>query len=269
MSESKTQIVATIGPKSGTSEMLRAMIAGGMSVVRLNFSWGTYEEHAGYIERTRAMATEVGARVPIIQDLSGPRAQGVDGHHVDTSRDEVSAILTQKDLQDLSFGLDHDVEYVCMSYVRAAADIESMRTAILSHGKTAKVIGKVERAIAIQNIDEIIAASDAIMIGRGDLGNEVPVETIPFLEKSIIEKCRAAGKPVITATQMLYSMVQSPAPTRAEVTDVAYAVLSGTDAVMLSEETARGEYPLEAVVFMNRIVREAEKHRDVPRINSL
>lgn len=267
MTESRVQIIATIGPESGTETVLGELIDRKMNAVRLNFSWGTYEEHSGYIDRTRAHAQKRGIRVPIIQDLSGPRVQAADGHGFDVALAAAhGGIITEKDLRDLQFGVDHAVEYVCMSYIGSGGDVNAVRDAVRSRGGNAKVIAKVERAVALEHIDDIISAADAIMIGRGDLGHDVPIETIPFVERNVIEKCNAARKPVITATQMLYSMIDAKEPTRAEVTDVAYAVLAGTDAIMLSEETARGKYPVEAVSVMERIASEAEKHfpkRDV------
>ena len=130
-------------------------------------------------------------------------------------------------------------------------------------------MAKVERQEALDNIDGIVEAADAIMIGRGDLGQNIPIEKVPFVQEMIIKKCKAAKKPVITATQMLLSMVDNPTPTRAEVTDVCYAILLGSDAVMLSEETARGKYPVEAVAIMERIILEAERQGDIKGVNLL
>lgn len=268
MDASRTQIVATIGPKSGTADMLHALIDHHMDVVRLNMSWGTYDEHASYIDRTRQVAGERGLRIPIILDVSGPRKQGESGHAYNPDAQTVDGVLSEKDLRDIDFGLQHGVEYVCMSYVADASDINHVRALLGHKNAPARVMAKIERKVAVENARSIIDASDAVMIGRGDLGLDIPIETMPFIQKNLIDACKAGGKPVITATQMLYSMISSPAPTRAEVTDVAYAVLCGSDAVMLSEETARGEYPLEAVTVMERIVLEAEKHLS-PRITLL
>lgn len=237
-----------------------------MDVVRLNFSWGTYDEHAGYIAATRDVAKELGKTVPIIQDLSGPRVQGGDGHHF---AEGTADILTEKDLRDLQFGVSQNVEYVAMSYVGTAADIARLRNEIAKAGGSSSVIAKIERKEALDNLDEIIAASDAVMVARGDLGNEISLERIPFIQWDIIKACKKAEKPVITATQMLVSMTESPSPTRAEVTDVAFAVLIGSDAVMLSEETARGKHPIEAVAVMEQIVQEAEKHEFAAKLNPL
>jgi pyruvate kinase len=254
---SKTQIVATLGPASKELAVIKAMVAHQMDVARLNFSWGTYEEHADYISNVRLAAQEAGRSILIIQDLSGPREQEQDGHHFDGSEGNV---LTPKDLKDLEFGLSQKVDYVAMSYVGTENDVLGLRNQIKKLGEETKVIAKIERNEALKNIDKIIESSDAIMIARGDLGNAVPLEQIPFLQRSIIHKCKAVNKPVITATQMLLSMTQNNKPTRAEVTDVAFAILNGSDAVMLSEESARGKYPVEAVAMMEKIVLEAEKY---------
>jgi pyruvate kinase len=263
---SRAQIVATIGPATKDKDIVRQLVQHQMDVVRLNFSWGTHEEHAHYITTVREVAQEFNKVIPIIQDLSGPRIQSKDGHHVDPNALE---ILTDKDLKDLDFGLSQNVEYVCMSYVGTAHDVERLREEIAKRSSKAKVMAKVERQEGLDNIDAIIAAADAIMIGRGDLGQNIPIEQVPFAEQMIIAKCKAAKKPVITATQMLVSMVESLEPTRAEATDIAYAILLGSDAVMLSEETARGKHPVEAVTVMEKVVLEAEKHIANPVINPL
>ena len=167
--------------------------------------------------------------------------------------------MTQKDLNDLNFGLDQDVDYVALSFVRTADDILHIKEVIKSKGKKTPVIAKIEKHEALHHIDDIIAVSDGIMVARGDLGVEIPLENVPGIQKMLIQKSNDAGKPVIIATQMLRSMVDSPRPTRAEATDVANAVLEGADAIMLSEETAMGDYPVQAVMYMARIAGHAEK----------
>ena len=166
--------------------------------------------------------------------------------------------LTEKDREDLLFGLEHEVDYIALSFVKTADDIRTIKEIISKQGHKAPVIAKIEKHEALERLDEIIEISDGIMVARGDLGVEIPPEDVPLIQKNIIQKANDAGKPVITATQMLRSMVNSPRPTRAEAADVANAVLDGTDAVMLSEETASGSYPVEAVRFMNRIATKAE-----------
>lgn len=160
--------------------------------------------------------------------------------------------LTEKDRRDLAFGVAQGVDYVALSFVRRASDLDEVKKAGVP------VIAKIEKPEAVQRIEEIVRAADGVMVARGDLGVEIPIERVPVVQKRVIALANREGKYVITATQMLRSMVNSPKPTRAEATDVANAVLDGTDAVMLSEETAAGEYPLEAVQVMERILGEAE-----------
>lgn len=168
--------------------------------------------------------------------------------------------LTEKDLDDLEFGLKNDIDYVALSFVRSADDIRSLRGHILKQVKHfVPIIAKIEMADAIQAIDDIINESDAVMVARGDLGVEMPPEEVPVLQKMIVHKCNEAGKPVIIATQMLESMIENPRPTRAEASDVANAVLDGADAVMLSAETSVGKYPIETVKTMNNIILRTEQ----------
>jgi pyruvate kinase len=166
--------------------------------------------------------------------------------------------LTEKDIQDLKFGLENGVDIVALSFVRKKKDVVDLFSKMEEFGKTLPVIAKIERVEAINSIDEIIDISDGIMVARGDLGVELPTEDVPILQKMLIKKANKLGKPVITATQMLESMVSNPRPTRAEATDVANAVLDGTDAVMLSSETSIGEFPIESVKMMDKIIRTAE-----------
>ena len=254
---SKAQIVATIGPATKDRKVLKEMMEHQMDIVRLNFSWGTYEEHANYIKDIREMAKEVGRNIPIIQDLSGPRVQEEGGHEF---KEGALEVVTEKDLADLKFGIEQNIDYVAMSFVGNASDVTKLREKMKEFGKIIPIVAKVERKVALDNIDEIVEAADAIMVARGDLGNEIPLEQIPFVEKDIIEKCKKNKKPVIVATQMMLSMTQNPIPTRAEVTDVAFAIINGADAVMLSEETAVGKYPVEVVKMMEKIILESEKH---------
>lgn len=166
--------------------------------------------------------------------------------------------MTEKDIDDLEFGLEQGVDLVALSFVRAVRDVQDLISRIRAKGSNAGVIAKIEKPEAIEVIDEIIEESDGIMVARGDLGIEIASEKVPLIQKTIIKKCRNVGKPVITATQMLESMIQNPRPTRAESSDVANAVLDGTDAVMLSGETASGKYPAEAVKVMDKICRSVE-----------
>ena len=166
--------------------------------------------------------------------------------------------LTEEDLVNLEFALNNDVEWIGLSFVRSADDIIELKRIIARSDKTARVIAKIEKPEAVDNIDEIIEVTDGVMVARGDLGVEMPMEQVPLLQKMIARKCRAASKPVIVATQMLESMITSPRPTRAEVNDVANSVLDGADAVMLSGETSVGEYPLIVIETMNKIIRNVE-----------
>ncbi len=167
--------------------------------------------------------------------------------------------LTEEDLENLKYALDWDVDWIGLSFVRNAEDISDLKRIISQSGKAAKVIAKIEKPEAIDNIDAIIAATDGVMVARGDLGVEMPLEEVPLLQKMIARKCRAASKPVIVATQMLESMITTPRPTRAEVNDVANSVLDGADAVMLSGETSVGEFPLIVIETMAKIVRNVEE----------
>lgn len=166
--------------------------------------------------------------------------------------------LTPKDRDDLLLGIENNVDYIALSFVRRAEDVLAVKDIIKENKKDIPVIAKIEKHEAVRNIEEILASSDGLMIARGDLGVEIPLERVPVIQKKVIGMANDSGKPVITATQMLRSMVESPRPTRAEAGDVANAVLDGTDAVMLSEETATGQYPVNAVRYISRIAAYAE-----------
>jgi pyruvate kinase len=331
----KTKIVCTIGPASGSREVLRELIAGGMDVARLNFSHGTYEQHLEKVKLIRELSDEIGRPVAILQDLRGPKirvgeipepgirlepgqrfilttrniegsSEGVSVSYSDLARDvragdrilladglmelvvrdttdtdivsevviggELTshkginlpsgtisvAAITEKDREDLRFGLEYDVDYVALSFVRRAEDILELKEMIREAGKNIPVVAKIEKHEALEHVEEILAACDGVMVARGDLGVEIPLEQVPTIQKMLVRKANAMGKPVIIATQMLRSMVAAPRPTRAEATDVANAVLDGADAVMLSEETASGNFPVESVRFMVRIIENAE-----------
>ena len=174
--------------------------------------------------------------------------------------------LTPKDRADLEFGLKHGVDMIAVSFVRSAADVGIAKQLIAGHGSDVPVIAKLEKPQALEHLEEILEVTDGVMVARGDLGVEMPPEKVPIIQKHIIRRASDWRKPVITATQMLESMVENPRPTRAEASDVANAIFDGTDAVMLSAETASGHYPREAVTMMARIVVEAEQNvRDFPR----
>lgn len=203
---------------------------------------------------------EVKCRVIVGGETKGRRGVNLPGVSLKIS------CLTPKDRKDLVFGIEQNVDFVALSFVRRASDIRELRGILVKSKSTAKIIAKIETREAIENIDAIIEETDGVMVARGDLAVEVPAEQVPILQKMIIEKCNVAGKPVIVATQMMESMIKKPVPTRAEVSDVANSILDGVDAVMLSEESALGLYPVETVAMMQKIALMMEKnypHLDV------
>ena len=171
--------------------------------------------------------------------------------------------ITPKDAEDLVFALEKDVDWIGLSFVRQASDILELQEEIKKAGKHARVVAKIEKPEAIEDLEAILEATDAVMVARGDLGVEIPMQEVPLLQKEIVRKCMAMGKPVIVATQMLESMIESATPTRAEVNDVANAVLDGADAVMLSGETSVGKYPINAVRAMRQVIENIEAKGDV------
>jgi len=328
----KTKIIATIGPKSESREVIAGLIDAGMDIARMNFSHCTKEE---FISRKQIISDEAGKtgkRVSILLDLQGPRIRvgelpiegreltrgelvqfsvsktpadneiGIDtpsmlnnlsvGHPIFLSSGQMELIvkevskigfsaevirggtlfsrkgvnvpetllsesgLTAKDVEDVAFGLEQGIDYVAISFVQTADDVRKLKDIVQGR---AKIISKIESAVALKHIDEIIQESDAIMIARGDLGVEIPLERVPFVQKNLIRQAIWHKTGTIVATQMLLSMVNSPDPTRAEVSDVANAILDGADAVMLSDETAGGVYPIEAIQTLARIARETER----------
>ncbi len=172
-----------------------------------------------------------------------------------------SPSLTEKDLRDLEFGLANHVDFIALSFVRSGSDVEALLDRVRESGREVGIIAKIEKPEAVTRFEEILDKVDGIMIARGDLGIEMPMQEVPIVQKSIIRRCLDAAKPVITATQMLESMIDNPRPTRAEASDVANAVLDGSDAVMLSGETAAGKYPIRAVEAMSEIIQTAERNR--------
>ena len=166
--------------------------------------------------------------------------------------------ISEQDADDIIFGIEQDMDFVAASFIQRADDVTAIRKLITEHGGHMEIIPKIENLEGVKKFDDILAVSDGIMVARGDLGVEIPAEDVPLIQKDIIQKCNKAGKPVIVATQMLESMTTNPRPTRAEVADVANAILDGTDAIMLSGETAQGNYPVEAVETMSRVARRIE-----------
>ncbi len=331
----KTKIVATIGPASGSKEVLKNLINAGTDVFRLNFSHGSYDDHAKVIANIRELNDELDTNVCMLLDLQGPKIRVnmmednvilKSGNEFIITIDEMKGnekmastsfktitndvkvgdtvliddgklelvitevrerevvtkviyggplksrkginlpdssvtapCLTEKDLKDLQFGIQNDVQWIALSFVRAASDIVELRNIITASGKDIRIVAKIEKPEAVRNIDDIIDVTDAIMVARGDLGVEIMLEEVPMVQKSIVMKCKAKAKPVIIATQMMESMIENPRPTRAETGDVANAVLDGADALMLSGETAVGAYPVEVIKSMVNTIASVER----------
>jgi pyruvate kinase len=219
----------------------------------------------GLLELAVVSASEDEARCRVV---AGGEIGSRQGLHFPDTRLTLTG-FTEQDKKDLLFGLEMGVDYVALSFVQGAKDIESARDAMRGANAQVPLVAKIETREAVRELDSIVKAADAVMVARGDLGVELPVERVPELQRQIIRACRAMGKPVITATQMLESMVAHPSPTRAEATDVANAILDGTDAVMLSGETAIGAYPVQAVRMMSRLAAATERSGDFPRALAL
>jgi pyruvate kinase len=338
--DKKTKIVCTIGPASEDKEILRKLLAEGMTCMRLNFSHGTHDEHLRKIQTLRELEKEENLIIPICLDTKGPeiRSSAFEGGQAFFKRGSVTRIhmgsdaignekefgvsytklyddasvgsrirlddgnleltvtakddanrvlicnvdndhvcadhrgvncpgahlsmdyLSEQDKSDLIFGCQNHVDLVSASFVRDVDDINEIRKLLDDNGgKNILIIAKVECTEAIENLDDIIRESDGIMVARGDLGIEIPPEMVPVYQKYMIQQCRILGHPVITATQMLDSMIRNPYPTRAEVSDVACAVDEGSDAIMLSGESASGLYPVESVQMQTRISKTMEE----------
>ena len=325
------KIVCTLGPATGTDDMVKSLVEAGMDVARLNFSHGDYADHEAAYRRVRNASEATGRAVGILADLQGPKirlgrfadgkALWADGETIritveecDGTHDRVSTTykqltcdarpgdrllvddgkvalvvehidgadvvctvteggpvsnnkglsmpgmavsvpaLSEKDIADLEFALNLGVDLIALSFVRSPADIELVHAVMDRVGRRIPVIAKLEKPEAVDSLEAIVRAFDAVMVARGDLGVELPLEEVPLVQKRAIQIARENAKPVIVATQMLESMIENSRPTRAEASDVANAVLDGADAVMLSGETSVGRYPLEAVRTMARII---------------
>ena len=237
-------------------------IVGDETIVHVNYPLLPKEADKGHhiflfdgrlkLEVAKIKDTEITCKVLVGGEIKGKRGVNLPHSHISISS------LTAKDKKDLEFGFEHNVDYVALSFVRKASDITELRKILDKKKSQAGIIAKIETPQAVANIDEIIKLSDGVMVARGDLAIEIPAEHVPMVQKSIIKKCNEAGKPVITATQMLESMIKTSIPTRAEVSDIANAIIDGTDAIMLSEETTLGKYPVEAVEVMSRVACEIE-----------
>ena len=235
-----TKIVATIGPAVESLDSMVSLINAGASVFRFNLKHNTHNWHSERIIRAEKASQIAKKPIAILLDLPGPHKQ-----------DSLAATL-KRNLKDLSLAGRHEVDFVVLSYILNKKDVKLFREQVKKLSLTAKILAKIETKQALKNFEEILDLVDGVMIGRGDLGRDIPVEQVPYYQKKIIKFCLEAGKPVITATEMLKSMVSSSIPTRAEVSDIANAVLDNTDAIMLSEETALGKYPFKAVSVMKK-----------------
>jgi len=241
-------------------------IEGDVNRVSVNYPNFSKEVEKGHIifmhdGRKKLEVLEVKGNDVVCKILIGGEVKSRRGLNLPDSDLSISS-LTEKDKKDLVFGIKNKVDFFALSFVRSPEDITELRNILIKAKSKAKIIAKIETPQAIKNIDKIIELTDAIMVARGDLAIEVPAEKVPVLQKMMIHKCMAMGKPVITATQMLESMIKAPVPTRAEVSDIANAILDGTDAVMLSEETALGDFPVDAVQMMTRVALSIESTMD-------
>ncbi|MEJ6595258.1 pyruvate kinase [Parasphingorhabdus sp.] len=328
----KVKVLATLGPSSGSPEMIEKMYRAGVDAFRMNMSHGEHEAHAANVESIRALEKKIGRPITILADLQGPKLRigtfakppvmlkdgasftldmikkkgdatrvslphkeilstlqpghtlllddgkirlevtKADGKSVETKvivGGEISdrkgvnvpevvlpvSSLTDKDRKDLTFALEQDVDWIALSFVQRPEDVAEARRLI---GGKAALLAKIEKPAAIDRLDEILELSDAVMVARGDLGVELLPEQVPPLQKKIVAAARKLGRPVVVATQMLESMIKSPTPTRAEVSDVATAIYDGADAIMLSAESAVGDWPIEAATMMDRIAAQVE-----------
>lgn len=345
----RTKILATIGPASDSAEMIEKLIETGINGARLNFSHGSYEEHAEKIKKIREITSRTGREVAILQDLQGPKIRLgdiVDNHLDVVEGDELvldyaieqhdgsynlpvqynlaekvkvgepvfifdgkvrtevievmsntaiklrvlnkgtlasrkglnlpdtdfgGDVITEKDMRDIEFGATQDIDYVAMSFVQTAEDIETVRQLLAAHNSSAQVIAKIEtkKAVSDEELEKIVLASDGVMIARGDMAYEVAPEVVPIVQRKVIALCRKHGKISIVATQTMGSMVDNPQPSRAEVSDVANAVIQGADVVMLSDETATGKYPYETVSAMRDVIRYTQEHAAVAPIDDI
>ncbi len=239
-----SKIVCTLGPSSSSPDVIEQMLIAGMDIARLNLSYGTIEEHIETIKNVRSISEKLGEPAGIMLDLPGYKRRS--GNIADVFKDQ------------LDFASEQDVDFIALSFITSAEQVSDVRDLLKKIDPEMPLIVKIEQEKALENSAGIIEVSDGIMVARGDLALEISIEKVPLAQKRLIKESNQRGKPVITATQMLESMVRSPSPTRAEATDVSNAVLDGSDAIMLSEETAIGSYPVEAVTMMNRIAMEAE-----------
>ena len=238
------KIVCTLGPASSSPEVVERMLKGGMDVARFNLAYGTLQEHSQLISQVRSLSQKLKLPVGILLDLPGlKRSQG-----------DIETVFGQH----LEFALTEDADFVALSFISSVRQVREVKQLLRKMKADIPVIVKIEKARALEESGGILEAGEGIMVARGDLALDISIEKVPMAQKKLITEANRQGKPVITATQMLESMVRSATPTRAEAADVANAVLDGSDALMLSEETAIGSYPVEAVETMVKIALEAE-----------
>ncbi len=238
------KIVCTLGPASSSPEIIERMLKGGMDIARLNLAHGTLEEHGRLISEVRSLSRKLNLPTGILLDLPGLKKRTGD----------IRAVFKDH----LEFADSQKVDFIALSFISSARQVKEVRSLLKNMNASLPVIVKIEQARALEKSGVILEASDGIMVARGDLALEISIEKVPLAQKHLIKEANRRGKSVITATQMLESMVRSTTPTRAEATDVANAILDGSDALMLSEETAIGSYPVEATEMMSRIALEAE-----------
>ena len=238
------KIVCTLGPASSSPEVIEKLLNAGLDIARLNLNYGTIESHTELINIVRSLSKRMNLNTGILLDLPGSKrfsgnTKTIFGPHME-------------------FAIKQQADYIALSFIRSAGLAQEAGELLREMGSDIPIIVKIEKAQSLAESDSILNVCDGIMVARGDLASDISIEKVPIAQKRLIKATNGRGKPVITATQMLESMVRSPSPTRAEATDVANAVLDGTDAVMLSEETAMGTYPDKAVETMVKIIREAE-----------
>ncbi|MBI3930623.1 MAG: pyruvate kinase [Chloroflexi bacterium] len=238
------KIVSTLGPASSSPEVIQKLLKGGMDMARLNLAYGTLEEHRRLIAEVRRLSQKLRLPTGILLDLPGSKYRSGD----------VKTLFSQH----LDFAASQGVDFVALSFISSARQVKEVKELLQKMNVDIPVIVKIEEAPALERSSSLLEASEGIMVARGDLALNISIEKVPVAQKQLIREANLCGKPVITATQMLMSMVESATPTRAEATDVANAVLDGSDALMLSEETAIGSYPVAAVETMVRIALEAE-----------
>ena len=238
------KIVCTLGPASSSPEVVERILKGGMDVARFNLAYGTLQEHSQLISQVRSLSQKLKLPVGILLDLPGlKRSQG-----------DIETVFGQH----LEFAFTEDADFVALSFISSVRQVREVKQLLRKMKADIPVIVKIEEARALEESEDMLEAGEGIMVARGDLALDISIEKVPVAQKKLITEANRQGKPVITATQMLESMVRSATPTRAEAADVANAVLDGSDALMLSEETAIGSYPVEAVETMVKIALEAE-----------